>query len=381
MVANLSLSNFPTKRIKPNDGLAITSSVWEEAHEYHRQRQRFHDRILHTHGIAMGLEVIASDPPDSSVYIMPGAAVDPDGEMVLVPEAINFDFGSTFGKLFLMLTYGESRPVQDDEDGPAYIESQFSIESGTALQENAACIILAEINRERGEAIRNAANPELPALNEIDLRFRDEINLYQKQAETTRIGVCYAGERLNTKNGHGAVRLARALRHSGKRVWADDDAPITNGLENYSLVYLVGKKDAKLNREEMNAIYAYIQQGGTVLMENCTSDQLGKTEGINGFYLELAASYGIQIEEPKSGDLLVEEPHLFTILPAGPDSGGSPKILAGDGLIVSGLDLGCLWQGERNGAPVSREEIRSAVEFGENILLYAEKRKSKVQAG
>ncbi|RPI79057.1 MAG: hypothetical protein EHM41_24180, partial [Chloroflexi bacterium] len=125
MVANLNFSNFPTKRIKPNDGLAITSSVWEEAHEYHRLTQRFHDRILHKHGIAIGLEVVASDPPDSSVYIMPGAAVDPEGELVLVPEAINFDFGSTFGKLFLMLTYGESRPIQDDEDAPAYIAAQF----------------------------------------------------------------------------------------------------------------------------------------------------------------------------------------------------------------------------------------------------------------
>ncbi|RPI80250.1 MAG: DUF4159 domain-containing protein [Chloroflexi bacterium] len=215
----------------------------------------------------------------------------------------------------------------------------------------------------------------------MDLRFRDEIPPNQDRPDTTRISVCYAGERLITKNGHGASRLARALRHSGKRVWVDDGTPITNGLENYSLVYLVGKKDARLNREEMNAIYAYIQQGGTVLMENCTSDQKGKPEEINGYYMELAASYGIQIEEPLSGDPLVEEPHLFTILPGSPEAGQAPKILAGNGLIVSSLDLGCLWQGERDGSPVSREEIRSAVEFGENILLYAENRKRKVQAG
>ncbi len=70
------LQEFPAKRIKPVDGLAVTAKVWEEAHEYHRQRQRFHAMLNHGAGVVTGLEVIASDPPDTAVYVQPGIALD-----------------------------------------------------------------------------------------------------------------------------------------------------------------------------------------------------------------------------------------------------------------------------------------------------------------
>ncbi|MEE8392266.1 MAG: hypothetical protein V3S14_15930, partial [Anaerolineae bacterium] len=58
---------FPAKRIKPVDGMAVTAQVWEEAHNYHQQQQRFHTMFYHGAGIVTGLEVIASDPADTSV--------------------------------------------------------------------------------------------------------------------------------------------------------------------------------------------------------------------------------------------------------------------------------------------------------------------------
>lgn len=363
------------------DGLAVTASVWEEAHEYHRQRQRYHNLLLHKSGIVFGLEVVASDPPDSSVYILPGAAVDPEGEVVLVTEPVNFDFGASTGKLYLLLTYGESRPMQDEDDGPAYITSQFSIESATSLGKDVPCTILAEITRERGAAIQNAADKEFPGINEIDLRFRQGCTGHGKPEGIHRVAVCYAGSPLEGTSAHGAGSLARALRNVGKHVWVDDRVPLTSNLEAYSLVYLVGRKDAPLNRDEMNAIYAYLQQAGTVFIENCTKDQGDELSGIDAFYQELAASYGIQLEEVRRGHPLMGEPHLFTILPGRDESGSSANLLAGGGLIVSSLDLGCLWRGERGGTPVPREEIRNAVEFGENILRYAEERRSQANTG
>ena len=70
------LNSYPLKRIKPSDGLAITAEVWEEAHEYHRHNHRYHTMLGHGPGILSGLEVIASDPPDTSIYISPGVAID-----------------------------------------------------------------------------------------------------------------------------------------------------------------------------------------------------------------------------------------------------------------------------------------------------------------
>jgi hypothetical protein len=65
------------------------------------------------------------------------------------------------------------------------------------------------------------------------------------------------------------------------------------------------------------------------------------------------------------------EPFLFGAPPPGYETQGKPEVLAADGVIFSTCEYGRLWQGERRGGVASREEIRSAVEWGNNILTYA----------
>ena len=57
------LQKYPTRRIKPVNGMAVTAEVWEEAHEYHRQSQGLQTVFSRGAGILAGLEVIAGDPP------------------------------------------------------------------------------------------------------------------------------------------------------------------------------------------------------------------------------------------------------------------------------------------------------------------------------
>ena len=67
---------------------------------------------------------------------------------------------------------------------------------------------------------------------------------------------------------------------------------------------------------------------------------------------------------------------MFGAPPQGFETEGSPHLLVGEGLILSTFDYGCLWQAQRRGRPASREEIRSAMEWGENlIVLFAAGRK------
>ncbi|MFL7809070.1 MAG: hypothetical protein AB8I80_10595, partial [Anaerolineae bacterium] len=101
---------YPAKRVSPYDGMAVTASVWAEAHEYHRQCRQLGSLFRHGSGILAGLEVIASDPPDSTVYVLPGIAVDTVGQVIVVQEPIAFDVAGAQGLLYLLLTYGESQP-------------------------------------------------------------------------------------------------------------------------------------------------------------------------------------------------------------------------------------------------------------------------------
>ena len=45
------LQQYPLKRIKPVDGMAVTAEVWEETQEYHRRSQGFLSLFSHGPGI------------------------------------------------------------------------------------------------------------------------------------------------------------------------------------------------------------------------------------------------------------------------------------------------------------------------------------------
>ena len=380
MDKNELLQVFPTRRIQPVDGLAVTAAVWEEAHDYHRLRQRFHNLLGHGPGILTGLEVIASDPPDTSVYILPGVAIDTGGEVITLGEPVAYDLGAAQGPLYLLLTYGEGPPRAGTGPGPAsetlYVHAEFGIETRPSLTD-AVGVELARIRRQAREApIADAQDPEQPAPNEIDLRFRREIGAAPQ--EVASMAVCYVGGAANERHGRGASTLGRAMRHAAKTpLWVDDDVSLGQELGSYTLVYLVGQAAFALSPDEMNALYAYLQEGGTVFFESCR--QSPGAEEADGAFLDLLGSLGIQLEAVEPGHPLLSEPHLFAAPPPGFATAGEPKLLAVAGVILSSHDYGCLWQGEHHGGAPSREEIRAAHEWGHNLVAYALRRRREAE--
>jgi hypothetical protein len=76
----------PTKRVNYFDHQFLRVEDFTCEQEYHVARRRLHNRVLHTLGIAQGLEVEYEQRP-SKVTIRPGTAVDSKGrEIVLVEE-------------------------------------------------------------------------------------------------------------------------------------------------------------------------------------------------------------------------------------------------------------------------------------------------------
>jgi len=406
---------LPNRRIKPVDGMAVTAQVWEEAHDHHWLHQRFHDRSLHGPGIVVGLEVVASDPADASVYVLPGVAVDPQGRLILVPEPVAFDFGSAHGALRLLLTYDESRPAPEveREDGALYVRAQFGIEVATAGDlspgpsparggeqtppslagkgagglgfspslagkggwgDRSHGVELARVwRRDREAAVRDAVDAEYPGQNAIDLRFRRTIGAVLQPAAS--LAVFYTGGRKETARdeAHGADHLARWLRANGRQAWVDDDVALRTGLDGADLLYIVGHDAFQLDRDEMGALYAYLQAGGTIFFESCRCDAQGGGPDMpaDASFLDLLASMGIHLQELAGDHPLLNEPNLFAAPPPAFEAGEAPRVLAAEGVVYASGDYGCLWQGRRRGKVATREEIRSAAEWGANLVAYA----------
>lgn len=367
MDKNDLLQTLPTKQIKPVDGMAVTADVWAEAHDEHRRARRTHAMAFHGTGIVAGLEVIASEPPDTAVYILPGVAVDPLGQIIALPQPVAYDIGHEMeGMLYLLLSYAESRPRADESaaqpDGPLYVHAEFSIAARTTLP-NTPYVELARIWRhKRDDDFLDAHNPAQPGPNEIDLRFRREIGAPREIS----IAVCYLGEAAEQKHGRGAAYLAHALNRSGRYfVTVEDDARLAPGVEANTLIYLVGKGTFELGTGQINGLTNYVNKGkGTLFIESTDADS-------HAAFQSLFTTMNLKPEVLPGGHYLLMDPHLFSVPPAGFEPESTPEIQVEKGVIVSSGNYGLVWQGEIKSGTPSRERLRAAAEWGENILNYA----------
>lgn len=364
------IQNFPMKRIKPVDGMAVTAEVWDAAHEYHRQNSRFQTLLFHGWGIVSGLEVLASDPPDTSVYILPGIAIDPAGRTIILPQPVSYDIGNDMeGQLYLLLSYGESSSgatsAEYQPGMPTYSQAEFSLAARASIPA-APCIELGRVlRRSRKDIFRDAVNPAQPGFNEIDLRFRREL----RGAQELEAAVCYLGNG-EKRHGRGLVLLAQTLTATGlANLQVRDDVLLVPGVEANDLIYLVGEGKFELAAGVANGLANFVTRGrGTLLIEAVDPAAAESFSSLlNGFKGALTP---LTLGHP-----LLTRPNVFALPPAGYDPSQPPEVQAGDGIIFSRANYGLLWQGLSASGSPGRELIRAAVEWGQNLAAYAASRR------
>ena len=374
MLTREALSIFPDKRIRAVDGMAVTAEVWEEAHDYHRQLTRLHTVLHHGTGIVTGLEVIASDPEDNSVYLLPGLAVDSVGQAIIVPEPRAYDLGNAEGRLYLIVAYTESRPQSAgsrvQEDAPLYVQAQYSLEAVSDLPPTPHVELARIWRRDSTAPIKVAKVADHPRSNEIDLRFRRTIG--QAEKPTATVGVISLSGTDGARHGEGMANVAASIRLSGVgQVWVDRGVPLSGDLRRYDLVYLVGRDKVELTNDEMTALYEYWQAGGVIFYESCRRDQSVGDPPADNTFIGLAHAFGLTLAPIERDHGIFAAPHLFAQPPLGYETQGSPKLQVADGVLMSSMDYGCLWRGERRGRPAQRSEIRDAQEWGANLIFWA----------
>ncbi len=395
------LSDYPMRRIKAIDGTAVTAQLWEEAHGYHRAEMRLHRRYAHCAGILEGLEVVAAEPADATVYVRPGVAVDALGRRIVVPEPMTYHLGASEGRLSLVLSYVESQAGRgtDQEDGPLYIHAQYSLDAVQGEVEEEGFVALAMFERHgQSAALRNAQDPEMPGINEIDLRFRAVP--VQTIVEPALVGGYALGGKEAAACAAGVRELARGLRAMGRSVWADRVLQLDSQLDRYDVLILLASEAFELTAEQMSALYRYLQGGGSMVLLSSAQDQVkeapvqeavppaeGKPEGepqisipasklavseADASIKNLMDSLAVQLEPLAADDELLRQPYLFAELPM-----VNGDALSGDGVLSCSAPWIALWAAkEVSGAKPGRADIRSAHELGANLLAAAARRRA-----
>lgn len=355
-----ALSIFPKTRIKPYDGMSVSATVWAQAHDEHRLSRQSHDLLFHGSGIITGLEVIANDPPGQIVFVSPGAAVDPAGNLIILTEPVAYDFGAASeGQLYLLLGHGE-REVGGVENDVKYIQNEFVIAARPGLPKRPAVELARVVKSARAKVVKNAEIASRPAEGELDLRFRNMIG--PEPTKLARLALCNLDKDSDSAGIEtGWDFLSReCARTSPYRLAVDGGVPLSEELLQYDLVYLFAGSAFKADEKKLAALRAYLGSGRGLIIEALGPDA-------EDSFKALLAGLAVSPKAAGHDHPMMTAPFLFGAPPQGFCDG---SVLVADNLIYSSSGYGLAWSGKFEAGNASRMDIRNAHEWGVNMIHY-----------
>ncbi len=172
------------ERINFFKGLFMEAGDWEKEQAYHSEKRRFHNKYLHTPGVAMGclgdLKVTAA-ASGTSLNVAAGYAIDGEGRDLYLPEAKEVvvpPLQSFHGSIILYVTisYKEdeaeirTNDANPDYSGYAFVKEDTVIDVTNREPDNLKRIELARIQlSETPQFIQDAESPSAPGLDEINM--------------------------------------------------------------------------------------------------------------------------------------------------------------------------------------------------------------------
>ena len=373
-------SQFQNKRLNPFKGLVIDVPVWTDAHAYHRNQHRLHSMMMHQYGIVTGLEVVAWDPPDNSVVIHPGIALDAEGNTIVVPEPQRFYLNiEEEGTAQLILQYSEVAQKgtvgssNGQQEQAIYTLEAFRIrEQRSDTEECYVELARVEVSG-KGTAITDAATPSRILPFEIDPRYRVEAGQRPEGQVTIGILRCPASDPVDGWDAHnqGFMHLSKFVtRNTRYSVKLNESVELSDEIRGYDLLCLVGHESFELSDTETELLKNHLERGGTLFVEACSDGVSGeKVKGFRTSFSRMAENLGRTPRLIERGHELLSKYHLFAATPPGCD--GQALMMENGGILYSDADYGCAWVGGRDDNPLPRDVIRNSLEFGANILIFA----------
>jgi hypothetical protein len=384
---------FPTptiaamQRQQVKDGLLLTAERWQRAHDYGRKRQNLYYQSLNQPGIVCGLgvcpipapEAVAAEYRDNRwVQIHPGIAIDLEGNLIIVPERINFRIATELKEsepvtVYLVAQYRDPDQLGTTTDQEV-VQETFRIDersTSPGRSEVELCRILLVAQQ---HLISTPTDAFFPGYGDLDLRYR-------RQAQARPQGLVQVAK-INhddtecNRNFFNLTYLLRAVEDiypalRGKESidqisWEDDLYP-------YDLLYLTGRKALSLNTHQFSMLSQYLKVGGTLFVD-APSDAPELIQSVQALAQSMQTPLK-SLKESRRDHPLRVKPFLFSALPAGNKTG--IQLLSAGGMILTIGNLAGLW-GLDDELLRSRADVRTAQELGINILHFAWKRRQMI---
>lgn len=366
------MDDYPTQRLHPSDGMAINADIWRAAHDYHRVRDQWHLRLAGD-GILHGLQVVQTNPISAEVWILPGFAIDARGRTIVLRTPYLRSVGSTRGTVYVTLSANEyplrdkagAKAADDDVVSPAYLKEDVSVTINALPPDGDARVELARIHRSDDVAVKDADNPRRPRDNQIDMRFRRE--MLPRVLPIIRAGVLHLGGH-DDHAWEGLDALAKAAEFARQcRLCISDDVRAGDIDDAFDLLYVRAVAPFTPEPALIAALKPFVGRRKVLFAE---ADSQSADAGAARAALDaLLGALGVPLVPLSPGHALLTTPHRFSQVPEGATQGEMRVAAQGEcHAILSDGDLGSVWRGMAHGQPALREAIRTAHEWGMNLL-------------
>jgi hypothetical protein len=376
-----NLIAYPIKGVSAQDRLPITAKLWGDSHDHHIKHRQLHVLSAHRPGIVYGLDVLVSKSDDQSVVVTPGVAIDSNGNTVVLSAPESFTFKER-GANYLVIEFQTGRDGDSEVRlGPDELVYANFVEyrriAVTKEPARGAQIELARVQRSDARAaIKEAANPYDPGSNELSLLYRSLASPHcYVDAAVGEISYVPEGELTAWKlNRPGLVNFLRECAGHGFHLDFIGPYRLTEpDREREPLILYMAGKDAfkELAPEELATIKSLLDRGCFLIGE-------AKADPFQKSFEALARSLDGTLKELPKDSRLLRGHFLFPRLPSGGNEKGAVKLDPERGILFSSYDFGAAWQGDVGDKGDPRERIRQAIEFGLNIVSFAERRRREI---
>jgi Domain of unknown function (DUF4159) len=382
----------PFERLQATDGLLVNAERWRKAHDYHRRRQNAHYQSLNQPGIVCGLgvQVIPAPKQVEAKYrdkrwlkIQPGIAIDLVGNMIVVPQAVEFRIATTVTGAEPVLLYLTVSYIDPDElrqkQQLEMVQETFRIDEKSSTP-NSTEIEICRILLQPGEVvISQPAEVFFPGYNNLDLRYRPQAQ--NRPQAIVRMAQINHSDPDCARNFFNLTYLLQAIESLSFYLRGTEEVgqvTLSENLAEYDVLYLTGKQSLssdsqKFTSPEIAALRGYLDAGGVLLID-APVDAQPLIDSVQSLAILLESPLK-PLEELRRDHPLRIRPFLFAALPI---IGKQPlRLLAGGGIVLIIGDLASAWGIDRE-LSLSRMTIRSAHELGINILNYGVKRRQLI---
>lgn len=416
------------ERLAISDGLAINAERWQQAHRYHRQRQNFHYQALYQPGIVYGLGVapITDQPDGRLLQVQPGVAIDIEGNPIVVEQPEEFRLTSEADPGQSLLVYLAVSYVDPDQlrrsASTRTVRETFRI--GEKLHLDPGDVEICRVQLTAGAmTVQPPANVFLPGPNELDFRGRRAPQPYPPLC--VQVGQVVSGRPTDAVSGNGWEDLLRSLpalypplgaiptvqtvhaQTLGRETGLDCQLlaiplpvllrlanPAIQRLQSFlatgGLLLVVADfaevklldlleigRELQLGLTEAERDQELFAQTGAALQTEIEANRVAIGQQVRAVEQALAGlAPRLGVDWSQGGDLernhpLRGQPFVFSQLP---QRLGHPVIVKQwGGLVLLVGDLSQCW-GRDATPPIPREGLRSAQEWGVNLLYLAAQR-------